>query len=314
MVEPGIVVIGSRWHHQHDELAFVIRSIAGAATRFDHLAVLAPGAAGHPHPDGAFEVTGIGSPGARQWPHAMERSCSVIVDQLSPDIVDLLSEVAPRDVFYLSAGDENPDASWRRLPLVPERPDGPFVKLYVPVNPLAEVHRHHGFGFTGYILVLSGRVGTHEDPPEIVAWLSASFHDRDIVLVENAHASAWKGRALRGRVSVDTRMDLWRLLAHADVCIDLAPGAFVARECVESMRFGTPILVPTTSGPALSHAEAGGAAFGSVAELLTAVISLQSGDTRSLLSCRARRYADANFGAPGTLVTSLRDLLGRSES
>ena len=157
--------------------------------------------------------------------------------------------------------------------------------MHVPVNPLAELHRHHGFGFTGYQLVLSDRPGTPDDPPPAVAWLSAAFPAAEIVLIDDAVASAWKGRALRGTVHVDTRMDLWRLLAHAAVCIDLAPGASIARECIEALRFGTPIIVPDDSGPAALHAQAGGGAtFGDPGELIDAVATLQDGANRSAAS------------------------------
>ncbi len=146
------------------------------------------------------------------------------------------------------------------------------------MNRLAEQHRHHGFGFTGYLLVLSDRTGAHEGPPPAAAWLSSAFNDADVVVVEDAVASGWKGRALRGKVSVDTRMDLWRLLAHANVCIDLAPGSHIARECIEALRFGTPIIVPQDSGPGALHAAgAGGATFRDESELLAAVDHLPGG-------------------------------------
>ncbi len=71
-------------------------------------------------------------------------------------------------------------------------------------------------------------------------------------------------------------MDLWRLLAHANVCVDLAPGAHIARECVEAMRFGTPIIVPDRPGPGAVHARAsGGATFRDASELLDAAAALR---------------------------------------
>ncbi len=87
-------------------------------------------------------------------------------------------------------------------------------------------------------------------------------------------ASAWHYRSLRGSIRVDTRTDLWRLMAHARATIDLAPGKLLARECVESLRFGTPIVVPKGTVGAL-HAEAGGGLwFGDEAELIGCVDAL----------------------------------------
>jgi hypothetical protein len=182
--------------------------------------------------------------------------------------------------------------------------------VHVPVNPLAQLHRHHGFGFTGYQLVLSDRAGIPADPPPAVAWLSSAFPAAEIVLIGDGIASAWKGRALRGTVHVDTRMDLWRLLAHAAVCIDLAPGAHIARECIEALRFGTPIIVPDDSGPAVLHARAGGGAtFGDPGELIASVTTLQDEAYRSAASETGRHYADARYGNTEAFVDRVRALL-----
>ena len=184
--------------------------------------------------------------------------------------------------------------------------------MHVPVNPLAERHRHHGFGFTAINSSCPTARRAEDEPPAAVAWLSAAFHDADVVVVEDAVASAWRGRALRGRVTVDTRMDLWRLVAHAGVCVDLDPGAYLARECVEALRFGTPIVVPEDSGPAAVHARAGGAStFGDPGELIDAVEEMRSEGIRASASDEGRRYADSRFGDPGALVTRMRTLLGR---
>ena len=58
----------------------------------------------------------------------------------------------------------------------------------------------------------------------MVAWLTARFPDKEVVVVEDATAAVWRGRVLRGIVDVYTRTDLWRLVAHARVTVDLAPG------------------------------------------------------------------------------------------
>ena len=177
------------------------------------------------------------------------------------------------------------------------------VNVHVPVNPLARLHRHHGFGFTGYQLVLSDGSGSPEEPPPAAAWLSSAFSDAEIVVIEEAAASAWKGRSLRGTVTVDTRMDLWRLMAHANVCVDLAPGPHVARECVEALRFGTPIIVPEHSGAAEVHArEGGGSTFGDPGELLAAAEGMRLEANRSAASSAGRHYADSRFGDPLPLV------------
>jgi hypothetical protein len=237
----------------------------------------------------------------------MQSDATVIVDQLNPEVATLLGRAGAAPVYFLSPGDMAPEPDWQRLELVAG--DHP-IGVHVPVNRLAERHRHHGFGFTDYLLVLSDRAGDHAEPPPAAAWLSAAFNDAHVVVVENAVASAWKGRALRGSVSVDTRMDLWRLVAHAMVCVDLAPGRIIARQCIEALRFGTPIIVPEHAGPAEVHAAAsGGSIFGDPDELLTAVVGLQDAAHRSVVSRTGRQYADGRYGDPAALVTRVRQLI-----
>jgi hypothetical protein len=179
---------------------------------------------------------------------------------------------------------------------------------------LAEQSRHHGFGFTDYLLVLSDRTGEHAAPPPPAAWLTAAAPEAEVVVIEDAVASVWKGRALRGRVSVDTRTDLWRLLAHALVCVDLGPGPHIARECIEALRFGTPIVVPEGPGPAPIHARAtGGATFRDASELLHAVDTFQNQSHRATVATASREYAETQYGNPAALVGRVERLLGHRE-
>ncbi len=316
MTELGTVVVSRHWHDRGSELSYATRLIAGAASRCGPVSVLVPGATGPSEPDGAFDLESLGVAGQLRWPRQGSGDHAVVVDDLTPEIAALLSRVEPRAVFYLSASSDGHPPSWQRLHLVDSGIGSTeqSVNVHIPVNPLAELHRHHGFGFTGYQLVLSDRrdCGNEEGPPPAVAWLSSAFHDADVLVVEDAVASAWRGRALRGRVTVDTRMDLWRLVAHANVCIDLGPGPYIARECIEALRFGTPIIVPEHSGPAVVHArEGGGSTFGDPGELLAAAAAMRSEGHRSAASDAGRRYADQRFGDATALVKRLRPLLSR---
>jgi hypothetical protein len=185
------------------------------------------------------------------------------------------------------------------------------VGLHVPINPLAIRSRHTGFGFTGYVLVLTDRSGdlAAQPPTAAVAWLTARFYGSYVVVVEAGKAAAWKGRALRGVVGVDTRTDLWRLMAHAAVTVDLAPGAIVARECIESLRFGIPIVVPHLSAAA-THAQAGGGrTFASDAELFDAVEHLSDERTGSEVGAVGRGYADGLYGDAEAFVRRIDRML-----
>jgi hypothetical protein len=213
----------------------------------------------------------------------------------------------PASVWYLASTVELAP-TWRQLCLVGEHPFP--AGTYVRVNRAAGEHRHHGFGFTDYVLVLSDGVDRRGMPPAAVAWITAAFPGRDVVVVDGGVASAWRGRALRGTASVDTRMDLWRLMAHAGLCVDLAPGEYLARECVEALRLGTPIIVPADSGPAVVHARAsGGSTFANPQELIDAVGALQSEDAHAAASTAGRLYAEGRYADPNSLVASLRSVV-----
>jgi hypothetical protein len=291
-------VISARWHERASEAAFAIRALTGAASRRGPVSVLVPGQV--VEADGAFDLYPLGHNFG--WPHGLPAESTILVDELTPQIASLLREAEPGPVHLLSAGAIEPDPAWQRLTLVGER----AVGLYIPVNPQAEQHRHHGFGFTRYHLVLSGRTASDDEPPAEVAWLTAAFPEDNVVLVEQGVASAWRARALRGRTSVDTRMDLWRLLAHAAVCIDLAPGPLVARECVEALRLGAPVVVPTGSDPAEVHAASGGGrSYSDAGELVAAVGDLRDTSVWHEVSERGRRYADTYYGDPELTEVSL---------
>ncbi len=243
------------------------------------------------------------------WPTDLPLATTVIVDEPDQSALALLGLHAPDVAVHAispTAGDQGPISSLK-FAESPENGEPDFIGLHVPINPLAATHRHSGLGFTGYLLVLSDRVGAPDvtPPTAMVAWLTARFPTLEVVVIEDATAAVWRGRVLRGVISVFTRTDLWRLLAHARVTIDLAPGRIVARECIESLRFGTPIIVPAQSA-AQPHADAGGGfTFATVPELLACVARLRDEPTRTTMSTAGRSYADAHYGDPQFFVESV---------
>jgi glycosyltransferase involved in cell wall biosynthesis len=303
-----IVVLSSRWHNQNDEMAFSIRAIAGAASRWGQVSVLFTGS-GATGADGAYDIIPVASSPEKTWRDQVAGR-TVVVDEVTPSAAAFLSAANPGSVFYADRETDQADVSWRQLSFTGASSPVPFLKVSIPLNPLAQKHRHNGFGFVGYLLVLSGTPEGSHEPPAAASWLTAAFHGEHVVVVEDGVASAWKGRALRGRVHVDSRMDLWRLLAHAAVCIDLDPGRLFARECIEAMRFGTPIVVPAGSGPAAEHADDGrGFVYADAQGLIEAVAALRTEPVRSARSERGREYADSNYGNPAEFSESLRAVL-----
>jgi hypothetical protein len=322
--DPGrpALILSRYWKKRQCELSFVIRSIAGAASRGGPVTVLIPGAAGTSQPDGAFDLIGIGAGLSDTWPSAAESripgslpgSAVVIVDELTDAVASLLRQMGVSHQVFAVTGSMGQVAQVSPVNLAVVDPkvdsDARFVGMHVPVNPLAATHRHNGFGFIGYTLVLSDRSGHHAQPPDAAAWLTAGFYDANVVVVENATASVWRGRALRGVTSIDSQTDLWRLIAHARVCVDTAPGTIVARECVESLRFGTPVIVPGHASAAATHAAAGGGlTYDTMTDLLRCVGQCQDEDYRAQLSAAGKDYADATYGDPALFTERVLDAL-----
>ena len=299
---PEVTILSSSWKKRSSELAYVTRSVAGAASRCARLKIFVQSECADIEPDGAFDVVGIQAEehrwpelGSERWYRRPHASSVWIIDEPSQDAIALLDAQQSESAVLTIGSSEG--ARGRPLPHLTMTPASSADTIafgpYVPVNPLATASRHTGFGFTDYILVLTDRSGhpSVDDPTPDVAWLTSRFYDEYILVVEGGRAAAWKGRALRGVVDVHTRTDLWRLLAHARVTVDLGPGSIIGRECIESLRFGTPIVVPADSVAAEHTRSGGGRTFDDVGGLLEAVELLIDEQGREHTSRRALEYA-----------------------
>ena len=107
-----------------------------------------------------------------------------------------------------------------------------------------------------------------------------------------------------------TRVNLWRLMAHALVTVDLRPPGPLGREAIESMMLGTPVVVPDESA-AMEHARAasGGLWYRNPGELLDSVSALMDGRLRYRLSLQGREYATATHGQMEDFVTRMSNLV-----
>ncbi len=316
MSQSPVVLCSRTWSERSSELAYAIRAIAGAASRGGPIAVCVPGPTGHPEADGAFDLVPVGVDPSGGWPRQPDvtnlnspNEAVVVMDVDEPGIEPLLALLPHSGRRFALSGEVDGTQPLKTVALETDR-DEHFIGLHVPINPLAATHRHNGFGFVDYVLLLSGRSGNHEVPPDEVAWVTAGFPDADVVVIENGIASVWKGRALRGSTAVDTRTDLWRLIAHARMCIDLSPGATLAKECIESLRYGTPILVPNNAAAAAVHAQSGGGfTYESMGQLVQRVTQLLDDSIRQTLSDAGRRYADNTYGDPIAFTERVSEVL-----
>jgi hypothetical protein len=334
---PGrIAVLCGRWGRPDDETSVAVRAIAGAASRVVDVDVLVPGPIGAVVADGAFDVLGVGEPVAgRRWPHAVEpveplrgRAAygAVLVEDADEEAVSAVGRLRPEPrIVRLEAGDgarrratstaggPGPDTvlavSMGGAPAGVDR-----VGLHLPVNPLAAQQPHLELGpARDYVLVLTDRGAdvVAAQPAPRIAWLVARFPRRSFVSVENAIATVWRSRSPVARFGVHSRMDLWRLVAHARATVDLRPGPLFARECVESLRYGVPVIVPAGTSAA-RLAVAGGLVFEDLPGLFDAVDAIADDAERSALAGRGRVVAEEWYGDPGRFVQRVGAALERS--
>ena len=320
---PAAVVLSSSWPARHSEISFVTRALAGAVSRHAAVTVVTPMKAGATQPDGAFDLVGIGvRPGTHwprpsdvQWIDRPDPGSIWVLDQPSEDACALLQAFGDSvAAFSIAPVPHEARSSLRQLALTPGPLMGPsdMLGMHVPINPLAGTSRHTGLGFTGYVLVLTDRphAPAVQPPTPAVAWLTSRFHDKYIVVVEGGNAVVWKGRALRGVVGVDTRTDLWRLLAHASVAVDLAPGSIIGRECIECLLLGIPIVVPERSAPAAHVRQGGGITYSTMSGLLEAVELLSDEGVGARVGARGRQYAEEHYADVGRFVERVARVLG----
>ncbi len=331
---PGrIAVLCGRWGRPDDETSVAVRGIAGAASRVVDVDVLVPGPLGDVVADGAFDVIGVGEPVAgRRWPLAIGpvrgRAAYgvVLVEAADEEAVSAVRRLRPEPrIVRLEPGDGT-----RRPSTGTAGGTGPDtvlcvsmggaaarvdrVGLHLPVNPLAAQQPHLELGpARDYVLVLTDRGAgvVAAQPAPRIAWLVARFPRRSLVSVENATATVWRSRSPVARFGVHSRMDLWRLVAHARATVDLRPGPLFARECVESLRYGVPVIVPAGTSAARLAAD-GGLVFDDLPRLFDAVDAIADDRERTALARRGHVVVEEWYGDPGRFVQRVGAALERS--
>lgn len=300
----------------------MIRGVAGAVSRHCPVDIVAVGHPGPTLPDGAFDVVRAGQARVGGWPVSKKVAWPVghptltIVEAGDVGALKMAQRSAPRaSTAAVAAASDNLEGAAAVFTVAPGHRVAAVaagaaeqrvhdVGLHVPVNRIAAEHRHNGLGFTDYVLVLTDRPDAEPTtaPTAAAAWVAARYPRQHVVVVESAVASVWQHRSLRGLVAVDTRTDLWRLMAHARMVVDLKPGRYVARECVEALRFGTPIIAPAGSVGADLAEGGGGLWYRDPAELLGCIEWLADAEIREALGSQGRRMADALYGDPEAFV------------
>jgi hypothetical protein len=159
-------------------------------------------------------------------------------------------------------------------------------------------------GPSGYVLVLTTADVEDDDPQvELSRLVRLRFPERPVGLCYTDGFFVWhEGRLNRGW-PVERSSDMARLLAWARVVVDLDPGTLIARRCVESLLYGTPIVVGAGTR-AREHAQRGGGGlwFDDPAELLWGVEALLDDDAHAAFSAQGQAYAEDEYGSTDRFV------------
>jgi len=210
-------------------------------------------------------------------------------ERLASDAMATLAEVADA-IGAVSPAEERllRESAGRRDPTLVKR-----LHVAFPVNGQASHSRLAGIASFGrYLLVISG---WPEGDPSAVAGMPHDYLRS--VLGPVSVAEVRKGRWLvseEGRHFevpwAPSRMNLWRLMAGAVATVDLRRQGPVGREAVESLAFGTPVVVPAGSVAAeLAAASNGGLWYEAPGELLDQAGWLLAHEAERLAMGRAGR-------------------------
>ena len=177
-------------------------------------------------------------------------------------------------------------------------------------NPTARSEPNPWVGDSGYVLVRTDAstddAGTEQS--DLARLLRLRFPDRPVGICHPDAFCVWHEGRLSSGWPIERSSDLARLMAWASMTVDLRPGDLFARECVESLLFATPIVVPAASR-AVEHARTGqgGLWFDGAAELTQCVDALIDPAIRAALSDQGRAYAEEEFGSTERFVERVAD-------
>lgn len=107
-----------------------------------------------------------------------------------------------------------------------------------------------------------------------------------------------------------SRINLWRLMAHALFMVDLRPPSAFGRETIESFMFATPVIVPDDSA-AMEHAASANAGlwYRDAGELLDSVRVMTDRRVREEFGRNGRAYAEAHHSDMPGFVERIAELV-----
>ncbi len=196
---------------------------------------------------------------------------------------------------------------WERQAIVDRHGDpGPVHRIGAPMaaNTSALSEPNPWTGDRGYVFVITGRPVDDTGPEaEMARLVRLRFAERGVGVSSTDAFDAWVDGTHTHGWSAERASDLARLMAWATVTVDLRPGPLLARRCLDSLLFGTPIVVPADSA-GRQHAERGrgGLWFTGASELTWCVEGLLDPQVATTLGAQGRAYAEEEFGSTDRFI------------
>jgi len=167
-------------------------------------------------------------------------------------------------------------------------------------------------GTTDYAIILTdAHSEAEEEVVELARLIRLSFPEQPIGISYRDVFVVWHEGRWSAGWPVERSSDLGRLMAWSRMTVDLRPGPLFARRCVDSLLFGTPIIVPAGSR-AQEHAQRGrgGLWYSSPGELMWCIEALFDPDTRGALGKQGRAYAEEEYGSTDRFIERVVGAVG----
>ena len=215
--------------------------------------------------------------------------------------------IARADAVLVASPDEE------RL-LRPTIPSGSLQKLHdvgatVTISGGARRESVTALADQDYLAVLCDTPGTSEAAVgPYIRMLSACFPRNPVAALHRDRVAVWREGGCQEQLApASSPADLGRVLAWARLTVDLRSHSLYAGGSLESLRYGTPIVVPA-GGRAHQHAALGngGLWFRDLAEMAGAVGGALDPTLREHLSTAGRIYADSRYGSTARFLDRVR--------
>jgi hypothetical protein len=179
-------------------------------------------------------------------------------------------------------------------------------------NPSARTEPDALLGSAEYVLVLAN-VDSDADhrAAELARFLRTAMPGLPLAVAYHDGLFVWHEGRVRKGPPVERSSDVARLMAWSRATVDLRPGRLFARRSVESLLYGTPIVVPHDSR-AREHAELGKAGlwFADPGELTWCIEAMLDPATRASFGEQGQEYAEREYGSTDRFIARVSDACG----